>query len=591
MPADRRAAFVVVGLVAIALGLGSWLLLRPPSDAPATTAPSATPAGPSTTTKATARTALAAQDRARRERERRAIERRATIESRSIRATVSSLNGGLRSATLLSERYEDTSTGRPLEMVSTDKEAYLPFRVELVGISLPPDATWQLEPLGASAVRLRWEGDGVRVTRKLEARGDYQLWSTIRVENLGNSPRRVRARTGVFHWVPREHEGGGFFAAPSPRIAHGVCALSDRVERFGREDAYGGQNHGPGVRFAGVENTYFAMLVAAVGEPAEACWVRAEDRPSAAQPQGTLFEVRLVGRVVEIPPGGQTTFRVLGYVGPKETAALAAAGHGLLDAVDRGWFSTIADWLVRLLAELYGLVGNWGLAIILMTVLVRIALLPLTVQQLRSFAAMRRLKPELDAIQARYGDDREKKGAAIMELYRRHGVNPAAGCLPTLAQLPVWFAFYASLSTNVELYHADFALWWTDLSAPDPYFVLPLLLGVLMFVQQKITPTTMDPLQAKIMLYAMPAMITLFMLFLPAGLCLYMATNSVLGIVQQHIVTRHFERLDRAARASAPAPAAPATAPSEAAVHSPRPAPTAPGGKAPHSTRRNRGGR
>src|SRR5690606_22988877 len=186
----------------------------------------------------------------------------------------------------------------------------------------------------------------------------------------------------------------------------------------------------------------------------------------------------------------------------------------------------------------------------------RLLLFPLTHMSFKSMARMRRLKPEIDRINELYKDDPEKKGAAVLELYRKHKISPAAGCLPMLAQMPIWFALYTSLSTNIELYHMPFVLWWTDLSAPDPYFVLPLALGVLMHVQQRITPTTADPMQAKMMMWFMPIMITVFMLFLPSGLCLYMLTNSVLGIAQQKLNEVRLARHE-------PPPAA-AAAPAEA---------------------------
>ncbi|MGE3636699.1 MAG: YidC/Oxa1 family membrane protein insertase [Sandaracinaceae bacterium] len=141
----------------------------------------------------------------------------------------------------------------------------------------------------------------------------------------------------------------------------------------------------------------------------------------------------------------------------------------------------------------------------------------------------------MDRVYELYKDDAEKKGAAVMELYRKNKINPLSGCLPSLVQLPVWWALFTSLSTNIELYHRPLALWWTDLSAPDPYFVLPLCLGLLMHLQQRLTPTTMDPTQAKMMMYFMPVMITVFMLFYPSGLCLYMLTNSALGIGQMQL--------------------------------------------------------
>jgi YidC/Oxa1 family membrane protein insertase len=164
---------------------------------------------------------------------------------------------------------------------------------------------------------------------------------------------------------------------------------------------------------------------------------------------------------------------------------------------------------------------------------------------------MRKLKPQIDAINEKYGDDREKKGAAMMELYRKEKVNPAAGCLPSLLQMPVWFALYRSLSTNVELYHAPFTLYWTDLSSPDPYYVLPICVALLMHLQQRFTPTTADSTQMKMMMYFMPLMIGAFMLFLPAGLCLYMVTNSVLTMAQQRAIYAKLDREEEAKNATA----------------------------------------
>ena len=204
------------------------------------------------------------------------------------------------------------------------------------------------------------------------------------------------------------------------------------------------------------------------------------------------------------------------------------------------------SWLLR---TIYGFIGNWGVAIILLTLLVRVLLLPFVIPQFRNMAKQRALKPEIDKINELYKDDREKKGAAMMELWRKHKVNPLGGCLPVLLQMPIFFALYQTLSTSIELYHAPFAWWWTDLSSPDPMYVLPIILGALMFVQQKLTPVQMDATQAKVMLYAMPLMMTFFMLLLPAGLCLYMVTSSAIGITQQRYM---YWKMDQETAALAP---------------------------------------
>lgn len=492
---------------------------------------------------------------------RREQQRLATIETDDFRATFTSLNGAMTRFELRGDRFKDRE-GLADQLVTTDKEPYLPLRIELRGVEIPEDATWEMQQLSPTALRFTWSGNGFRVERKVEAgSGPYQLWSTVSVTNASAGARPVRLITTVHHYVPREAEGGGFLGRPSAAVSHGVCQAGDETIRLDRETLEGYRHgYGGNVAFAGVENAYFATLVAADGVAAERCQLHAEPRGGTRdEPHGSLIETRLVYPRTEIAPGETTRLRTLAYVGPKLQAPLAAAGHRLPSVVDYGFFSFLARGLVTLLALIHGFVGNWGIAIILLTVLVKLVLYPLTEKSFRSMARMRVLKPEMDRINELYKDDREKKGAAVMELYRKHKINPLGGCLPSLLQLPVWFALYASLSTNVELYHAPFALWWDDLSAPDPFYVLPLVLGALMFLQQKITPTTMDPTQAKIMLYFMPIMITVFMLFLPAGLTLYMATNSALGIAQQQWIQHRLEKAT-AASAAASTPEKPAEA-------------------------------
>jgi YidC/Oxa1 family membrane protein insertase len=186
--------------------------------------------------------------------------------------------------------------------------------------------------------------------------------------------------------------------------------------------------------------------------------------------------------------------------------------------------------------------GNWGLAIIALTLGLRLVLFPLTWKQIQSTIAMRRLKPEIDALNDKFKADAQAKNLAMMELWRKHKVNPLGGCLPALVQMPIWFALYATLQTAVEFYHTQF-LWFTDLSAPDRFFVLPFVLGIAMIVQQRIVPQQgMDPVQAKMMTFLMPLVFTVMMLFLPAALGVYMLTNSVLGITQQLAVEKIFPR-------------------------------------------------
>jgi YidC/Oxa1 family membrane protein insertase len=362
------------------------------------------------------------------------------------------------------------------------------------------------------------------------------------VINRSGSTKTVQVKNLGHHYVRRADEQGGFLAGRSALTASGMCVQEDDPKRFDREDVVEDKPGLTGkISFGSLDNLYFTQAIAADGVPFESCQLTGSDRGgSLDKPDGSLLGVTLAHPKTKLAPHGEATFRTLGYFGPKTPKELAAAGHHLHRASYVGGLpgvDMIAHGLVGLLAYIHDhVIGNWGLAIILLTVSVKLVLFPLTAKSFESIAAMRRLKPLIDGINEKYADDREKKGAAMMELYKKHKINPFGGCLPQLLQLPVWWALYTSLSTNVELFKRPFFGFWQDLAAPDPYYALPLALGVLMWVQQKITPSTMDPAQAKMMLYVMPAMITSFMLFLPAGLCLYMFTNSVLSIGQQRFI-------------------------------------------------------
>ncbi|HVR18808.1 MAG TPA: YidC/Oxa1 family insertase periplasmic-domain containing protein, partial [Polyangiaceae bacterium] len=261
---------------------------------------------------------------------------------------------------------------------------------------------------------------------------------------------------------------------------------------------------------------------------------------------------RLVYPKHELKPGETDTFRVLSYIGPKERKTLEAAAdgkHRLIELIDLGFFSAIAKVLVAFLLKVHSVVPNWGVAIIVLTICARSLLFPLTLPSIKAMIKMRELKPEMDAMNAKFKDDPQAKGLAQMELWRKHKVNPLKGCLPQLASMPVWFALYTTLQTAVELFNIPF-LWFPDLSDKDPLYILPFVIGTTSFVQQKMMPLQGDPAQQKMMLYFMPAMFVVMMLFLPSGLGVYMFTNGVLGIIQQQLVERHARRALTRSKAS-----------------------------------------
>ena len=237
--------------------------------------------------------------------------------------------------------------------------------------------------------------------------------------------------------------------------------------------------------------------------------------------------------LVTIAPGASDSLDTTLFVGPKLQDQLEDIDKSLKLTVDYGWLTIISQPLFWLLSFVYeNLMSNWGVAIIIVTFLIKLAFYKLTESSGRSMAKMRNLQPRMKALQDRYKDDRQALSQAMMELYKREKVNPAAGCLPILIQMPFFLAFYWVLLESVEMRQAPFALWITDLSSRDPYFILPLIMGAAMFGQQKLNPAPTDPVQAKVM-QIMPIMFTVFFAFFPSGLVLYWVTNTLLSIAQQ----------------------------------------------------------
>lgn len=246
--------------------------------------------------------------------------------------------------------------------------------------------------------------------------------------------------------------------------------------------------------------------------------------------------------LVTVAPGTEQTVSAKLWLGPKLQDEMAAAAENLDLTVDYGWLWFIAQPLFKLLHFLQSFVVNWGLAIVLTTFVVRGIMYPLTKAQYTSMAKMRMLQPKLVALRERHGDDRQKMSQGMMELYKKEKVNPLGGCLPILVQMPIFISLYWVLMESVELRHAPFMLWIDDLSVRDPYFVLPILMGVSMYMIQKMSPTTItDPMQQKVMQF-MPIIFTFFFLWFPAGLTLYWLVSNVVTITQQWYIFRQLEK-------------------------------------------------
>jgi YidC/Oxa1 family membrane protein insertase len=251
------------------------------------------------------------------------------------------------------------------------------------------------------------------------------------------------------------------------------------------------------------------------------------------------YSIGTILPVAAIAPGQKGEIGAKLYVGPA-TSNLDSIAPGLGLTVDYGWLTIIATPLFWLLTQIHGWVQNWGLAIIVLTVLIKLAFFPLSAASYRSMARMRLVAPKLEKIKQQYSDDREKLNRAMMELYKTEKINPLGGCLPMLIQIPVFISLYWAILSSVELRHAPFVGWITDLSAADPYYILPAIMGISMLIQSKLSPAPPDPLQAKLM-QLMPVIFSVVFFFFPAGLVLYSVVNNVLSITQQWYITRNQE--------------------------------------------------
>ncbi len=252
---------------------------------------------------------------------------------------------------------------------------------------------------------------------------------------------------------------------------------------------------------------------------------------------GDQYLLAATGPTTTVAPGSSATFGETLYVGPKLQAQLEKVNPRLDLVADYGLLTTLAKPLFVALDWVHGVTGNWGLAIILVTVLLKLLFYPLSETSGRSMAKMKLLSPRIKNLQETYKDDRDKLGRAMMDLYKREKVNPATGCLPMIIQIPVFFAFYQVLLESVEMRQAPFAFWIHDLSARDPLFILPAIMAAAMFMQYKLNPTAADPVQQKVFMI-MPLVMSFTFAFFPAGLVLYWVTNTILSIAQQWNINR-----------------------------------------------------
>jgi YidC/Oxa1 family membrane protein insertase len=383
-------------------------------------------------------------------------------------------------------------------------------------------------------VPLRWQGaNGVNVEKLFRfTRGGYAIAIDQVVSNGGDSLWRG-ADYAQIKRISKDQERS-MFDVDSYSYTGSIVYNGEKSEKLKRGDlqddgAYSFKATNGWI--ASIEHHFLSAIVPQ----------KDTERAYTVSVRGDRSTASVIGPAEEIAIGSEKIFTTIAFVGPKMQSQLEAIDEKLKLTVDYGWLTIISQPLFWLLSFVFTYVGNWGVAIILVTLLIKLAFYKLTESSGRSMAKMRNLQPRMKALQDRYKEDKPALSQAMMELYKREKVNPAAGCLPILIQMPFFLAFYWVLLESVEMRQAPFALWITDLSTKDPYFILPLIMGAAMFTQQKLNPAPADPVQAKVM-QIMPIMFTAFFAFFPSGLVLYWVTNTLLSIAQQWKINTVVER-------------------------------------------------
>ena len=379
-------------------------------------------------------------------------------------------------------------------------------------------------------VDLNYSEDGVNYTKRFTfERGDYDLGVRYLIDNQSD-----QTWTGhMFGQLKRDDSSD-----PSSSTATGTATYLGAA-LWTKDEPYTKVSMGD-MDDKSLKKTVEGGWIAWLQHYFVTAWIPAPDQTNLVQTrkdsQGNYI-IGFTGPAVSVAPGSQGETHATLYAGPKSQDQLEELSPGLRLTVDYSILWFIAQPIFWLLQNIHALLGNWGWSIIVLTIVIKLAFFPLSAASYRSMARMRAVSPKMQALKEQFGDDRQKMSQAMMELYKKEKINPLGGCLPILVQMPVFLALYWVLLESVEMRQAPWMFWITDLSIKDPFFILPIIMGVTMFIQQQLNPTPPDPMQAKVM-KLLPIIFTFFFLWFPAGLVLYWVVNNCLSIAQQWYITR-----------------------------------------------------
>jgi len=470
-----------------------------------------------------------------------------TLESDVLRIKINPQGGDIVSAELLGYPLTQNNPNQPIQILKNNNTRTYIAMSGLVGEGMPestkPRALYSSSSVSyvmqdnddSIQATLKWINDkGVEVSKVFSlTRGIYLVNVNYQIDNRTSQSFTARFFAQLKRdQVIEKKKGGGLGIR-----AYQGAAYSTKEQRYERYDFDDMNDANLSVTTKGGWVAYLQHYFISAWVPNQ----ETNNNISTLTPDGMAI-IRVLTPEVRVNPGETVDLGGKLYVGPKIQDDLEQIADGLDLTVDYGFLWWIGQPLFWLLKWFESIIGSWGLAIIMVTITVKSLFYPLSNAQYRSFAKMRTIQPKINALKERIGDDRQKMSQAMMELYKKEKVNPLGGCLPLVVQMPVFIALYWVLIETVELRHAEFYFWIHDLSAKDPYFILPLIYGASMFLMQKMQPTaaTMDPMQQKIMQF-MPVMITGLFLFFPSGLVLYWVVNNLISISQQLYVTRKIE--------------------------------------------------
>lgn len=458
-----------------------------------------------------------------------------TFEFENLRATFSSYDGALRSWELLGKRLVDRKKNVPEDLVRIPGEKYPMLRVWYSDstFDVPAGSEWRGEKVSERELHFTWESSDFRVVKKIVLHPEeFSMSITVVTELLGADRAKQAVAITLYSQEDPDASGGGGMFSQVSRAWDSACFYDDEIHTRGSGSlAKNGEKKRTGpIYWGGFSHPYFLASASFKGGGDKR--IDCNAYPVAGVEGG--MQLDLIEDKTDVKKGPKPPSSSLWiYLGPKyrgtlrDANALAGSETMIEESVDLGFLAIIAGPLLSLLNFFQGFVINWGLAIILLTIVVKGLTLPWTHKSMKSMKAMAKLKPQLEKIKEKYKDDRQRQNLETMNLFKANKVNPMSGCLPMLLQMPIWFALYRSLTVAGELYQAHFIPGWIDdLTLADPYYIMPIMLTGMMFLQTRLTPSTGTGAQQKILMYGMPIMFGVFSFFFPAGLTLYIFTNT-----------------------------------------------------------------